>query len=286
MADEHLRSIVVPAVLTPTSVDERNHVLCQGIYNYFAGRFGLRKVRRKLRRNRQTESRKSSESSLADFKRERNSLRRQLRSARKRGLGEETIKELAAKFHKLLRKHQQVTKAEQRSVEMNTARKQRERCAKSFHSFVKEVLDQEDRDKRIDPAFDVALAQSYFRDVYSSDRREFQCPDWLPTASQPLHPFDEGPLTHAELDAVLRRLRAGSSPSPLDQISYQIIRRCPSLRQALLALFNQCWEQRVVPRAWKEAVVRLIPKPAAESSPEEPGNFRPNHVLGRFTRPC
>ena len=69
-ADEHLRSIVVPAVLTATSVDERNHVLCQGIYNYFAGRFGLRKVRRKLRRNRQTESRKSSESSVADLKRD------------------------------------------------------------------------------------------------------------------------------------------------------------------------------------------------------------------------
>jgi hypothetical protein len=40
-------------------------------------------------------------------------------------------------------------------------------------------------------------------------------------------------------------------------------------------LYNRCWERHIVPTSWKEAVVRLIPKPTAVATPGNPANFRP-----------
>ena len=70
-------------------------------------------------------------------------------------------------------------------------------------------------------------------------------------------------------------MRSSASPSPLDQIPYQVLRRCPSIRSALLHLFNICWAGRTVPKSWKEGVIRLIPKSAAKKAPQIPENFRP-----------
>ena len=76
-----------------------------------------------------------------------------------------------------------------------------------------------------------------------------------------------------------------SSPSPLDQISYKIIHKCPSLWPALLHLFNDCWEQHRVPQSWKQGVIHLIPKSAAEGASHIPSNFRPialNSCVGKL----
>ena len=132
-----------------------------------------------------------------------------------------------------------------------------------------------DGNNSCEPDFDASTAQNFFKTVYSSEEREFHHPSWLPVAPSPAHPFDEGPLLPEELEHVIRRVRSSASPSPLDQIPYQVLRRCPSIRSALLHLFNICWAGRTVPKSWKEGVIRLIPKSAAKKAPHIPENFRP-----------
>ena len=78
-----------------------------------------------------------------------------------------------------------------------------------------------------------------------------------------------------ELSRVIRKSRSLSAPSPLDRISYTILKRCPSLHPALLNLFNRVIMEGSVPSAWKVAVVKLIPKSSAKEDPSSPGNFRP-----------
>ena len=47
------------------------------------------------------------------------------------------------------------------------------------------------------------------------------------------------------------------------------------LLAALCDLYNLCWSSASIPCAWKQAVVRLIPKSSASVSPDDPCNFRP-----------
>ena len=108
--------------------------------------------------------------------------------------------------------------------------------------------------------------------MYHSDQRSFQTPEWLPVATSPHHPFDERPFTQHDLEAVVKRSKVRSSPSPLDQVPYLVFKRCPSLGPALLDLFNTCWRLRTVPPPWKKG---LIPKADASNSPHLPSNFHP-----------
>ena len=54
-----------------------------------------------------------------------------------------------------------------------------------------------------------------------------------------------------------------------------IFKRCPSLRMALVDLFNYCWAQPEIPSQWKFAVIKLIGKSSAADDPTSPSNFRP-----------
>lgn len=73
----------------------------------------------------------------------------------------------------------------------------------------------------------------------------------------------------------MKKARSRSAASPLDGISYKIIKRCLSLLPALSSLFSACWESAFVPLAWKQAVIRLIPKASASACSSDPANFRP-----------
>ena len=74
---------------------------------------------------------------------------------------------------------------------------------------------------------------------------------------------------------MIKKSRSSSAPSPLDRISYSIMKRCPSLHPALLDLFKRVIMEGTVPSAWRVAVGKLIPKDAAKEDPLSPGNFRP-----------
>ena len=96
---------------------------------------------------------------------------------------------------------------------------------------------------------------------------------FLPFRVAPLH--DLYPITSDELNAAIRRSRASSSPSPLDQIPYRVFKRCPSLQQVILYLLNEILVSGEVPSGWKRGVFKLFAKSSAREDPHQPGNFRP-----------
>ena len=93
--------------------------------------------------------------------------------------------------------------------------------------------------------------------------------------SPPNCAFNDAPTTILEISKVIKHSKSSSSPSSIDGVSYQIFKRCPALLLALEDLYNSCWESQTVPLAWKQGVIRLIPKHSAIDNPAEPGNFRP-----------
>ena len=74
---------------------------------------------------------------------------------------------------------------------------------------------------------------------------------------------------------MIKKSRSSSTPSPIDRISYTVFKKCPSLRPALLDLFNRVIMEGNVPSSWRVAAVKLIPKSSAKEDPSFPGNFRP-----------
>ena len=82
-------------------------------------------------------------------------------------------------------------------------------------------------------------------------------------------------ITLEEIDAVIKRSKATSTPSPLDQIPYSVFKHCHSLKHALHAIFNKCWSTATIPQKWKQGCLKLLGKKSAEGDPSSPSNFRP-----------
>ena len=153
------------------------------------------------------------------------------------------------------------------------ALKARRECSRAFWRYAAKVLDGED--ENIVPDFDVRQAEEFFTRVYAAEPQVFSHPDWLPSPSSPSIAFNTDPISTDEIIHVIKNTKSRSSANPLDRISYKILKRCPSLIPALSNLYNLCWISSSVPQAWKQAVVRLIPKHSAAACPSDPANFRP-----------
>ena len=125
------------------------------------------------------------------------------------------------------------------------------------------------------PAFNAQQAEEFFSQMYASGPQNFPQPSWLPSSPSPSVSFDTSGISLDELMQVIKNSKSKSSASPLDGVSYKIIKRCPSLVPALFSLFNACWSSSCVPHAWKQAVVRLIPKSSASTCNSDPANLRP-----------
>ena len=97
----------------------------------------------------------------------------------------------------------------------------------------------------------------------------------MPSAKDPVFNFNESPFSIEEIRSTIIRSNASSTPSPLDQIPYRILKRCPSLVHAVFKLYNQCWQTSTIPQAWKTASIRVIAKGSAKDDPSSPSNFRP-----------
>ena len=88
-------------------------------------------------------------------------------------------------------------------------------------------------------------------------------------------PFVSEEIALEEIDVVIKRSKATSTPSPLDQISYSVFKNCPALRHALHTLYNKCWLTTTTPQQWKQGALKLLGKKTAENDPSSPTNFRP-----------
>ena len=265
---------VVPAVLAATSVEEKNQLLCNGIYNFFSSSYGTRAKgkRRTIKKSKQSNT---LQNSLMKLRKKRNNLRNELRHAKKLGLSADSIRSLASKFHLLLRQYAQTNRSLCKSVSKNKVEYDRKECAKHFNTFAAKVLDGDDNLLSAEPGFDAATAESYFREVYHSEPRVFQKPQWLQDAPPPRVPFNDSLFVQGELDIAIKKTKSSSSPGPHDQVPYLVFKRCPSLTKALLDLFNICWRLQSVPSLWNMGVIRLIPKSAASQDPHLPSDFRP-----------
>ena len=134
-----------------------------------------------------------------------------------------------------------------------------------LHAFSKKLLDGTDSNQL--PKFNKEDAEEFFSEAYCSESRNFVRPEWLPSPSTPKYQFDCSDFSLREIESALKRAKASSSPSPLDEVGYAILKKCPSLHLALLDLYNCCWRESVVPDAWKIAVIKLLPKPSATDDP-------------------
>ena len=269
-ADAHFAAYLVPHILGASGVDDKNDMLCSGVYEYFATKYGTRAFRCQKKRA----HRKSSQ--LRHFKsvtKQKNEARQQLRKAQKEGLSSDQTRSLAKAFFRLVREHSRVKRAVCNHNKHTTQRKARQECHQNIFRFAKQLLD--DEGSACPPQFSKEAAEDFFRAAYSAGPRNFVCPGWLPTPSPPESAFDCSDFSKEEVEKVVHQSKATSAPSPLDQVGYIILKKCPSLQRALLDLYNTCWKESTAPTAWKIAVIKLLPKAAAELDPLNPANFRP-----------
>lgn len=270
-ADCSLKLTVVPDVLNERSLETKCSILVEGIYKYFSSFHGtLNTSKGKKRKATHTPHNRS----LKHYRSQKNEVRRDFRSAKKQNFPQEKVKELARKYHQLVRQHSKAKRQQVASKVGNDTKRQRKACQDNPWKFAKRLFSEKDHTS-ITPTFSPELATEFFEKNYSSTPLSFTRPQWLPVPPSPSTPFNDDTISFEEVKSAVKRSRASSTPSPIDQISYRVFKRCPSLLQALMNIYNTCWSQGVTPKIWKTGTIRLLGKPQAADDASNPSNFRP-----------
>ena len=275
MADSFFSENLVPSVHQATSAEEKNSILADGIYNYFATQYGVRQIaHRASRKQKKDMKHQKHDRALKRVTELKNKARRDFRQAKRQGSAREEIQSLARNFFDLVRQQSALKKRSKQNSETRSAKTARQHCHKHFWKFTRELLDDSAASK-VTPDFSREEAFCFFSDTYSSTPKEFEKPDWMPAPRPPDVEFEVDLIVPEEVRAVIKRAKSASSPSPFDQIPYQIFKKCPSLAPALVDLFNCCWTTATIPSAWKTAAIKLIGKSTAPEDATTPSNFRP-----------
>ena len=86
-----------------------------------------------------------------------------------------------------------------------------------------------------------------------------------------------GKIHIPQFDKLLRETKAKSAPGD-DGITYDLLKICSNgTKQILCNILNQCADQNVFPKAWKEAKVRMVAKPGRDK--KLACNYRPISLL-------
>ena len=253
------------------NVDVMNKVLCNGIYSFLTTRHGT--IPSNQHHQHQPKAR-NKQTALKKVQNEKNETKKRLRQLRKSGTSPEEVRLLAQEFHQLVRKHSRLSKKARRADAKMSAKQQRKECHRDLHKFARKVLE-DDNCASIQPSFGKADAESFFASTYSASSKSFTCPSWMPKPPPPTVPMVTSNFTAEEVESIIAKAKSASSPSPVDQIPYTVLKKCPSLMPALLHLYNGCWSAQVVPEAWKVGIIHLLGKKKAEEDPSQPSNFRP-----------
>ena len=263
-ANLFMKNNVIQAVFMQSSVDVMDHALCEGIYSFFTSRYGTTPT------NQQHQLPKKAPKQQTDLKNvqiEKKEVKKRLKQLRRSGNSPEEVRLLAQTFHGLVRKHSKLSKMAKCAEGRLSQSKQRKECHNDLQKFARKIL--------ADESFTGIEAESHFINTYASAPKSFTPPSWMPEAPSPTTPLVTCEFTEEEVEKVIARSKTSSTPSPLDQIPYIVLKKCPSLMPALLHLFNKCWSSKCVPQAWKVGVTRLLGKKKAEADPCQPSNFRP-----------
>ena len=142
---------------------------------------------------------------------------------------------------------------------------------RGFWSYGKKVLDVKDI---ILPLFDKDKCTHYSSKVFkSSKNHEFVLPSWIPHLPEPANSdFNTNLPTYQEVTIVVRCVKAGKSPCPLNQVSVIVLKRCPYLRTFLTSIIEKVWQTKRILSAWKAATTILIHK---KGEAIDQCNFRP-----------
>ena len=270
-ADRYMQANIVPGVLMQENVDVMNQMLCQGIHSFFTSKYGTIKANQKHQHLLKAQNRKNA---LKEVQMEKNEVKKRLRRLRREGNSAEEVKTLAYEFHHLIRKHSKLSRKEKKAERQMNQNQQRKECHRNPHAFAKKILN-DDGHTSIQPSFSKHEAESFFTSTYSATAKTFNRPSWMPEPPSPTIAMDTSEFTEEEVRHIITKSKATSTPSPVDQIPYLVLKKCPSLTPALLHIFNTSWALQRVPAAWKVGVIQLIGKKNAEVDPSKPNNFRP-----------
>ena len=218
--------------------------------------------------------RKNHDRALKRVKQLKKAARKEFQRAKREGLPPESIRVLAQNFFTLVREHNKLKRVSHNASLGKQTRKAKNCCHHHFWRYAKELLD-DGAANQTTPQFGEEVAADYFKDVYHSTPKIFNRPDWMPTPQLPTEEFYCEEIASEEVQFAIKHMEIASTPSPFDQVSYMIFKRCPSLRMALVDLFNYCWAQSEIPSQWKIAAIKLIGKISAADDPTSPSNFRP-----------
>ena len=277
-ADAYFRDHLTPRVCREGSVEGMNDVLCNGIYEYFACRSqNTIPTHRHPNQHNQHPPKargKQHQRTLKALKEEKKQTKKQLRALRRDGTQPEQVRALARSFHSLVQRYSKLSREAHQAEKKRNRQSERRACHKNFWQYARSVLD-EDGHTSIPPAFTRETAESHYKSTYGATAKSFSQPTWMPSVPTPSVPFVEESITADEVQQVIQKCKATSTPGPVDQMSYRVFKKCPSLLPALLCLFNACWSTSSVPPRWKVGVLRLLGKESAKTDPSVPSNFRP-----------
>ena len=93
--------VLVPEVLRESTPESKNRVLCEGIYDFFAQKYGTRNPRIPKQQKR----RERHERALKKVKQLKDEARKDFRRVKEQGLQIESIQMLACTFFKLVCEH-------------------------------------------------------------------------------------------------------------------------------------------------------------------------------------
>ena len=251
--------------------EDKSNILASQIYRILSERFGTRSLARSRKRSQGQLRLHNRALKIVTFL--KNAARQDLRKAQ-REESKESICSCTGQFLSLLREHSKAKRLADGQLVKLEARAARDDCHKHFCRFAKDLLDN-NRATSISPTFSSQEAYNLFSKQYTTEPHGYSTPPWMPPSADPKYAMSSvDSITMEELLGAMKRSWSTSTPSPLDQVPYQVFKKCPSLVPALPDLFNTIITERAIPSNWKAAVFRLIGKSAAVEDLHSPSNFR------------
>ena len=202
-------------------------------------------------------------------------LRKDFKKAKRANAPKEVIADLAKQYHQCVRLHSKLTDVRRKSDEQKNMSAIRKEYTRNFWKFSRKLLEKSAESSDIQSNCSAEEAHSFFSAEYSAQQHTFIRPPWMPPAPETPHPLHCKEIREEELMRALRKARSGSSPSPIDQVPYRVLKKCPAVVTPLLHIFNLCWSTGKIPQQWKQAVIRLIPKNSSKDRPNYLTCFRP-----------
>ena len=100
--------------------------------------------------------------------------------------------------------------------------------SKHFWGYVKLFLQKK---PSLLPSFSLERCKQSFIETLSAKHpnKQFPIPSWIPSFSNPIHPFQSDPPPYQKITSIIRRMKSSSSPCPIDKISVICFKRCPYL---------------------------------------------------------